>query len=43
MEQQANGGAFFTLEGVRPLMRDGRVTKYLTTISVGRLGELLDD
>ena len=43
VQQGGEEEPIFSLEDVIPVRRNGRVTKYSTTITVGRLGELLDD
>lgn len=40
---QAEKEPILTLKDVTPVRREGRNAKYITTITVGRLGELLDD
>jgi hypothetical protein len=42
MVQSVNGSPFITLHHVRPVRQNGTIRKFVTTVSVGRLGDLLD-
>lgn len=42
MVQSVDGSPFITLNHVRPVMQNGTIRKFVTTVSVGRLGDLLE-
>ncbi|MBI4338470.1 MAG: hypothetical protein HY680_00795 [Chloroflexi bacterium] len=42
MVQSVDGSPFITLHHVRPVWQNGTIRKFVTTVSVGRLGDLLE-
>jgi|GEM_PF-4742283 len=43
MVQSVDGSPFLTLYHVRPVWQNGMIRKFVTTVSVGRLGEFLEE